>query len=62
MDSKYLNEIMKEPLAECLAEVCFKKPLDPIEYIALWLYKYDKKIKQDSVVRISIISSKMDRG
>ena len=41
---------MNQPLAECLAEVCIKKPLDPIEYIALWLYKYEKRQKQEALV------------
>ena len=27
-------------MADCLVEVVQKKPWDPIEYIAMWLYKY----------------------
>jgi len=33
-------------LSACLAEVVEKKPLDPIEYIAHWIYKYRETQKR----------------
>lgn len=39
-DSAYLAKAVGRPLKECLMEVTETRPRDPIEYIALWLYKY----------------------
>jgi Dpy-30 motif len=52
MDSKYLRENIGDCLSSCLAEVCEKRPADPIEYIAQWLYKHvDNVEKQKQVSR-----------
>ena len=40
LDSEYLKREMGDILADCLVEVSQKKPWDPIEFIAMWLYKY----------------------
>ncbi|XP_012946244.1 uncharacterized protein LOC106013918 [Aplysia californica] len=39
-ETAYLASTVAKPLAQCLQEVVEKRPRDPIEYIAQWLYKY----------------------
>ena len=49
MDTEYLKVELGTCLTQCLAEVSMKRPQDPIEFIAQWLYKSienNKYIKQ----------------
>ena len=56
MDANYLRETVGECLSKCLAEVCEKRPADPIEYIAQWLYKHAHNVELASQVTICKLS------
>jgi len=40
VESDYLKRWIGAAITEVLTEVALKRPADPIEYVALWLYKY----------------------
>ena len=50
MDSEYLQTQLGSCLVECLTEVSEKQPLDPIEYMAQWLYKHIENVKVSAQV------------
>jgi len=50
MDTAYLQRVIGAQLVECLAEVCQKRPVDPVEYIAFWLRKRMETIEKKAQV------------
>ena len=55
MDTEYLKAQLGPCLTACLCEVSEKRPMDPIEYMAQWLYKYLENIKEKERVRMSLV-------
>jgi len=52
MDSAYLKEHVGQALSLGLAEVCQKKPVDPIDYLSKWLRKHVENLQDNANVSI----------
>jgi len=48
-EALYLENAIGKPLVKAVAEVCEKRPADPIEYIASFLHKYREQSQPDDV-------------
>ncbi|KAG8135214.1 hypothetical protein E2320_008247, partial [Naja naja] len=47
MDAKYFKENLGMCLAEGLAEVADRRPVDPIRFLASWIYNYNENRKKE---------------
>ena len=51
IDGKYVAKNLGTALTMALAEIAERRPWDPIEYLAQWLYKYRENLDYNQRVR-----------
>lgn len=56
LDAKYIADVLGSPLTAALAEVAEKRPWDPIEFLAQWLYKHKANLNYHQAVSNNSLS------
>ncbi|KAI5942390.1 DPY30 domain-containing protein 1 [Manis javanica] len=61
MESIYLQKYIGTCLTQGLAEVARVRPVDPIEYLALWIYKYKENVTMEQQRQKEMIDLERER-
>ncbi|XP_052046162.1 DPY30 domain-containing protein 1 [Apodemus sylvaticus] len=61
MESRYLQKCLGTCLTQGLTEVARVRPLDPIEYLALWIYKHKENVNMEQMRQREIIALEHER-
>lgn len=60
IDGKYVADHLGNALTMALAEISERRPWDPIEYLANWLYKYQENTNYNKRVKTVVFDCSTD--
>ncbi|XP_028640941.1 DPY30 domain-containing protein 1 isoform X1 [Grammomys surdaster] len=61
MESRYLQKCLGTCLTQGLTEVARVRPLDPIEFLALWIYKHKENVNMELMRQREMIALEHER-